>query len=1174
MKRRRVAQSFVVMLSTAAAAALLGAGGGDGAANAVDFARDVRPIFEERCTKCHGGDKPKSGFRLDARRIALRGGNSGDPAIVPGHPEQSRLVALIHGEKVEGGDALVMPPKGERLDDATIGKIEQWIRQGAPWPDELAGDELIHEHWSFVPPRRPSLPDVKRTAWPRNAADYFVLAKLEANGLDPSPEAGRATLARRVALDLTGLPPALAEVDAFVADGEPQAYERYVRSMLAKPSFGERWARPWLDLARYADSMGYGSDPLRPWMWRWRDWVIDAFNRNMPFDQFTIEQLAGDLLPNPTNDQLLATAFHRNTMCNTEGGTDDEEFRVAAVKDRVDSTLQIWMGLTAGCAKCHSHKFDPIPQKDYYRLFAIFNQSEDADRADDEPRVATPTAEQAEQRARLVSQRDEIARRRAAAAGGLAAAQASWEQELAASEQRWHVLRPDAVASSGGTEFDVTPDGVIVAKGPSPETDKYVIDAASGAGELTAIRLEALADPSLPNGGPGRSAGNGNFVLNDLRVAVAPAADRGAAPIRWVRIENPGAQRILSLAEVEVFAGADDLARRGHATQSSVDYDGPAERAIDGNTNGEFQNRSVTHTRQGPDPWWELDLGANARVDRIVVWNRTDGGLQSRLAGMHVQLFADAQGHRALAWESTFREAPDPSLEFRPGDPQWIDLVNASADFEQERFAVAKAIDASGAAESGWAIAPARGRSHVAVFEFSRPVAAASVHIELSQSWGAQHTLGRFRLSVASGAKPPRVPPEAVLAALQRKAPRDPGDAKLVADYYTSIAPELEPFNKEARANEQALAALDAEIVRTPIMRELPSDKRRTSHVLIKSNYLSPGALVQPDTPRAFPPLPANVAHDRLALARWLVSRDNPLTARVAVNRFWAQLFGRGIVETEEDFGTQGTPPTHPELLDWLAVDFMEKGFDVKELLLQMVTSATYRQTSRASAAVLEKDPRDTWLGRFPRRRLEAEMVRDQALALSGLLSPKIHGPSVYPPQPDGLWQAAFNGERTYPTSTGPDRWRRGIYTFWRRTVPPPSMQTFDAPSREVCTIRRQSTDTPLQAFVTLNDPVYVEAAQAFARRIVREGGATPESRASFALRLALARTPEAEQVAVLTGLHAKEFERYRADPDAARKLATSEMLPPIDPADAPELAAWTAVANVVLNLDAVLTRS
>jgi hypothetical protein len=363
-------------------------------------------------------------------------------------------------------------------------------------------------------------------------------------------------------------------------------------------------------------------------------------------------------------------------------------------------------------------------------------------------------------------------------------------------------------------------------------------------------------------------------------------------------------------------------------------------------------------------------------------------------------------------------------------------------------------------------------------------------------------------------------------------------------------------------------------------MRELPPDRRRVSHLLQKSNYLTPGAEVLPDTPRAFPPISsasdaasAAAPHDRLALARWLVSRENPLTARVAVNRYWAQLFGRGIVETEEDFGSQGTPPTHPELLDWLAVDFMEKGFDVKELLFQLVTSATYRQSSRISDEQLAKDPRDAWLGRFPRRRLEAEMVRDQALAIAGLLSPKVHGPSVYPPQPDGLWQAAFNGERTYPTSTGADRWRRGLYTFWRRTVPPPSMQTFDAPSREVCTIRRQSTNTPLQAFVTLNDPIFVEAAQSFARRIVKEGGATPESMATHALRLALARVPAPEQVAVLVDLHARELARYVADPESARTLASSEMLPAIDPHDAPELAAWTAVANVVLNLDAVLTR-
>jgi len=612
MKRRRVAESFAVTLAAFAATALVAAGGKDGAAaaggaqpgavNVVDFAREIQPIFEERCTKCHAGDTPKSGFRLDARRIALRGGNSGDPAIVPGHPEQSRLVALIHGEK----DGLVMPPKGEHLDDATIQKIEQWIAQGAPWPDSLSGDELIHDHWSFVPPRRPPLPPVTRAWWPRGAADFFVLAKLEAQGLEPSPEADRATLARRVALDLTGLPPTLAEVDAFVADGAPQAYERYVLAQLAKPAFGERWARVWLDLARYADSMGYGSDPLRPWMWRWRDWVIDAFNRNMPFDRFTLEQLAGNLLPDPTNEQLLATSFHRNTMCNTEGGTDDEEFRVAAVKDRVDSTMQIWMGLTVGCAKCHSHKFDPIPQKDYYRLFAIFNQTEDADRADDEPRLATPTPKQSEQRAKLLTQQDEVAKRRAAAAGDLAAAQAKWEGEYAAAAQRWRVLQPTSVTSSGGTEFDVAPDGVIVAKGPSPATDEYGFETPSSDDQLTAIRLKTLADPTLPNGGPGRSAGNGNFVLNDLRVAIGPnhstTTPAAATAIRYVRIDDPGQQKILSLAEVEVSRGTENVARAGHATQSSVDYDGPAERAIDGNTSGDFYKGSVTHTRVSDDP--------------------------------------------------------------------------------------------------------------------------------------------------------------------------------------------------------------------------------------------------------------------------------------------------------------------------------------------------------------------------------------------------------------------------------------------------------------------------------------------------------------------------------------------------------------------------------------------
>ncbi len=811
-------------------------------------------VIAARCHDCHGPDAQEGGLRLTSRENLLAGGDSGQGTIEPGSSATSRMMRLVRGEQPD----LRMPPAdaAQPLSPDEIDLLARWIDAGAPWPVQAAPTNSASQHWAFQVPVSGPPPAVQNSGWARGAIDHFVLAPLEADGLAPQPEADPNTLARRVALDLIGLPLAPDEVDSFVSDASPDAFDRLVDRLLADPGYGERWARVWLDLARYADSKGYGSDPLRS-IWRYRDWVIEAFNSNLPFDQFTTEQLAGDLLPEATTDQQLATAFHRNTMTNDEGGTDDEEFRIAAIKDRVDTTFQVWMGLTMGCAKCHSHKFDPITQREYYAAAALFNQTADADRNDESPRLATPTDQQ-------VAELADLDRQSAAALAALESAIA----EARADEAAWQAQARWA--------------------------------------------LEALDWPGLAR--------------------------------RWLAL---------------------------------------------------------------------LRLPADQR-------SMED---QAELRG----------AYRELA-------------------PRWSTERRALADLRRRR------------------------------------------------------------------------------------------------------------------------SELSAAIPTTPVLQELPPESRRETHLLIKGNYLNPGPLVEAGVPAAFQIDSMEPPRDRLGLARWLVHPANPLTARVAVNRVWAQLFGRGLVESEEDFGTQGQPPTHPALLDWLACDFATD-WDWKRLLKQIVTSSTYRQSSVVSAEVRQRDPANRRLARGPSGRLEAEMVRDQALMLAGLLSRKLGGPSVFPPQPDGLWRAAFNGERTWATSTGEDRYRRAIYTFWRRTVPYPSMATFDAPSREVCTVRRISTNTPLQAFVTLNDPVYVEAAQALARRLMAYPRPEPDAIARHGLRLCLGRPASEAEVAELVSLYHDAEAHYAGREPEAVAMATVPLgpLPPGQPAQ--QAAAWTVVANVLLNLDGVLSK-
>ncbi len=1143
---------------------LLAAGAALAAEPAPDFNREIRPILSDKCFRCHGPDDAnrkggQHGLRLDTLAGAREDLGGGAFAIVPGDPAKSELVARITSSDAEE----VMPPRktGKALSPAEIGLLNRWIAAGAPYA----------RHWSYEPPKRPAVPAVKDGRWPRGVLDRFVLSRLEAAKLAPQPEADRAALARRVALDLTGLPPTLAEVEQFAADRAPEAYERFVDRQLAKPAYGEHWARQWLDLARYADSKGYADDQPRS-IWRYRDYVIDAFNRDLPFDQFTIEQLAGDLLPNPTDEQVFATGFHRNTMNNTEGGTDDEEFRSVAIVDRVNTTMAVWMGTSMACAQCHTHKYDPLSQREYFSLYAMLNQTEDADRNDEAPVKEFFSDEQLRQRAESEAEIAQLEGQLRAARSAHTAAAAAWAKEFPR-QLAWTAPRVASAKSSAGAKIETLPDGrVQVAPGKRKDTTTVEL-ADLGPGKITALRVA-----TLPGDG-------GSFLLSRVRVSVRPAQSvrRG----RFVRVEFPGANRRLAIAEVEVFAGGENVAPRGSATQSTTAGGAVAARAIDGQTDGAPEKDSVSATDPGDNPWWEVDLGRTQPIEKIVLWARR--GLEPTPAGLKLTVLDE---DRKAVWDQGVTPAPKPSRSFSPGEPRDVKIARVVADYAQpdydETLVAAEPDARPGAArrkkgpppatKRGWGVAGAAGAPHELALEPEQPIAlepGATIIVTLEQqSEVAGATLRHFRVDATADTRAKvhlRVPP-ALLATL-RKAETElsPEErAQLLDHYVRDVAPEF-------RTERARIAALQRSIDEMPrqsslIMRELPADKQRPTHVQLRGNYLALGELVEPGVPSAFPPLPAGTKPDRLALARWLMSAENPLTARVLANRLWEAVFGLGLVRTTEEFGSQGEPPTHPELLDWLAVELREGGWDQKKFLRMLVTSAAYRQSSRVTPAALEADPENRLLSRGPRFRLTAEMVRDQALAVSGLLNPKLGGPSARPFQPAFGLSAAFGSALDWKTSSGEERHRRGLYTEWRRSSPYPSMVTFDAPNREVCTLRRNRSNTPLQALVTLNDPVYVEAAQALAR-VMMEDGRTAEERARAGFRRVLLRRPSDAELKPLVALQRSSLAAYAAAPDqAAAAIANAENAPPPSLAPA-ELASWVAVANVLLNLDETLMK-
>jgi hypothetical protein len=1002
-------------------------------AESVEFNRDVRPILSDKCFACHGPEAAsrQGGLRLDQREGAVAEADSGLVAVVPGDPDASELIARITSED----EALRMPPvdSHKTLSSKEIETLRQWIAEGAHW----------QQHWSFIRPERPELPPVANGAWARGEIDRFVLARLEQEKLSPSPEADRVTLLRRVTLDLTGLAPTAEEVDAFVADHRSDAYERVVDRLLASPRYGEHMARFWLDAARYGDTHGLHLDNYRE-MWPFRDWVVSAFNRNLPFDQFIVEQLAGDLLPEATNDQLIASGFNRCHVSTNEGGVIPEEVYVTSVVDRVETFGTVMLGLTVGCTRCHDHKYDPLTMGDFYSLFAYFNSLDgdemDGNREDPAPVVRAPTAQQSAKLAELDSRIAAAEERLLADWPDLDLQQTQWEQQFASIDSE--ASPPQSVGGSSQTPDQASPsaaprqDYLAMSDwhwvGPFSDTQRYLLRRKHGP-EKTKKKIDLAQKFQLPTG----------------------------EEIGWVR-----------------------------------------------------------------KPEW-----------------------------------VDGQVHNDL-----------------PGDP--------AANFLYRTITVSEPQELEISLGSDDGIRVFLNNKLVLKSDESRPAAADQNKVTLQLRRGKNHLLlkvlnfgGPSGFYFAAKTDLPIMPPD-VLAALQRPASERTSDqAKSVRQFFRITAarsPQLDQLRADLNAARRERTEVDTAIPTTLVFKESAAPK--PAYILNRGEYDQKGEEVQRRIPTVLPPMKSGTPNNRLGLAQWVVDRDNPLAARVAVNRYWQQFFGVGLVKTSNDFGAQGEPPSHPELLDWLAVDFMDGGWDVKRLVRQIVLSAAYRQSSQAPPDQYRADPENRLLARGSRYRLDAEVLRDQALQVSGLLLERLGGPGVKPPQPAGLWEAVgYSGSNTvkFVPDEGHEKiHRRTLYTFIKRTAPPPQMNTFDAPSRESCIVRRERTNTPLQALLLLNDPQYVEAARGLAERTMHEAAGAADQRARFMFRTATCREPRVDELADLVEAYHVELDHYRNDPKAAESLIASGTMPVDESLDPAELAAWTMAANVVLNLDEVVTRN
>jgi hypothetical protein len=1064
----------------------------------IEFNRDIRPILSDKCFQCHGPSVQSGTVRFDLEDGARHALSGGQFAVVPGDPANSQMI-----KRITAADPAVRMPRsqggaaaGEPLTGREIALLTRWIEQGAKW----------QKHWSFIPPTRPELPKgLKDPKWVRNPIDAFVLQRLEHEGLKPSPEADSATLLRRVSLDLTGLPPTPAELDAFLADKSANAYEKVVDRLLRSPQYGERMAFPWLDASRYADSNGYQTDGER-FMWRWRDWVINAFNRNMPWNQFTIEQLAGDLLPNATLDQKIATGFNRNHRGNSEGGIIPEEYAAEYVVDRVDTTSTVFLGLTLGCARCHNHRFDPVTQKEFYQLFAYFNNVPEHGKfrrvGNSPPYIVAPLPAQ---QAQLKQFEDRLAAASAIYAKlqpDMARAQRDWERSLDKSTPvDWAPARE--LVAYYSFDSDLKPQVAVLQDTKGSASPIYVRPGTDA--KAPASKPNASPAPILAPGRIGQAArfDGKTFVQFDGDIAGFDSygSGRGAIGENDPSVTYDDAYTLAAWIYPTAASGAivtrdeDIFEPNGHGLNLR---------------DGKIEYDLVTK--------W-VDEGIRLRTEKPITLNQWH----------HVTL--SYTGSRWASGVKVYVDGEDQKLEIL------IDDFNSQGAVKREPLR----IGAGGGAENRF-------------------------HGDIDEVRIYKRALSAEEAGILAD-----LTPVTAIAALPEDK-RSPAQAAKIRDYFLEHA--LPANIAEARAQ-----LMDAQAKRDAFYQSLPTVMvmeemavPRETHVLVRGMYDKPGEMVTPKLPAVLASSPDAYPPNRLGLAQWLVDPSNPLMARVTVNRFWQMYFGTGVVKTAEDFGSQGEPPSHPELLDWLATEFVRTGWDVKAMQKSIVMSATYRQSSHVTPELLAKDPDNRLLAHGPSMRLSADLVRDQALAIAGLLVNKTGGPSVKPYQPDGLWNE-IGGGGAYVQDHGDKLYRRSLYTFWRRSIPPPSMANFDASARESHMVRPVLTNTPLQALDLMNDVAYVEAARVFAQRVMKEGGATPAARIAYAFRVATARQPKPAEAAILLNAFTRNLEQFKAKADAALKYVSYGEHPRDTKLDVSELAAYTSVTSLILNLNETVTK-